>query len=212
MVPKPIAVNGRLFKTKCEARKFVGAIRAKYLDRPGVPFDDEDAMAIIEWTIKTHELAEEKVGCGVDYVVILDDKTNYRHGVNGNDGRVMHFVRSDGSSVPVSLDGNRSHKQDTDCAFRREVSRVHRGPCAQCGAYVGPFNGHHAGVSFRQLLDEFMQAEQLTYERVLVSRYGVARKLSDRNLADAWKRYHDERAVVVSICKLCHDRETYGRC
>jgi hypothetical protein len=210
MVFKPMTVNGKYFQRKGDARKYVGDIRKKYLDRPGVPFDQEDMITIVEWTILTHEEAEEKIGCGVDRVVILDDETNYHHGVNGNDGRVLHFVRFDGSMVPVSLDGKRSHKQDVLQAMRREVSRVCRAPCTACGSSEGPFNGHHDVMSFVEIVLKFMDSMDLTFDFVLVHRYGVARKLSDRNLAAEWKQFHDSMANVVTVCAKCHNKVTYG--
>jgi hypothetical protein len=200
------------FMTKGAAQQHARSIRRKYLQHPGVPFSPADHAFIIDYTMQTHDEAEEKIGIGVREIVMLDVQDNFKHGVNGADGRVLHFVRHDGSKVRVNLRGcKRSHRGDVMQAFRHAAGMPPRGDaCDWCDSLEGPFHAHHVDYEFAELVKFFLESHELAFDSIGVDRSGVLPRFADPKLANDWLWFHAQYAEFETLCVKCLYQEGHG--
>ena len=91
-------------------------------------------------------------------------------------------------------------------AFRSDKMKEARAAlgyaCAECKQGCRKLVVDHAGVSFAQIVDEYV-AEKVTKIEAIPIRYarGVYHL---RSGGKAWRQFHDERAELVGLCARCN--------
>lgn len=183
----------------------------------GLAVGGDDLLFALD-LLALHPRADEKIGCGVDRIVV-------RH---VSPSRCFHVCRVDGSEEQFSymkcLNGD-NHAIDVAQAMRREVrdqvDAVRDAFFAEHGEHGGPSalsttttsatlvtrsNCHvdHYAPDFVVLARDFLASRNLTVDQVAVDGAGRAsfeRSLRDATLAAAWRAYHEEHARLRVVTR-----------
>jgi hypothetical protein len=198
-------------ETKAEVEGKVRTIVSKYLDNQPVAKDDQ------AWLIKVfehHYQYTAKIGCGLEH---LEVRTNSSW--NGP-SRGFWIKRKDGTSIDISWvialkpGGRPDPKEDASKAARYEIyEQIHHhhknGECNVCPICDVPmqrkFNLHvDHEIPFKKLFDDFLEEQLLCYEDVEIDDLGLDSRFADRELAQAWKQYHQDKAKLRLTHSQCN--------
>ena len=97
--------------------------------------------------------------------------------------------------------GLRAEIEEQICAFREEP-----GQCAACSEADGEEVDHVR--PFSELTKEFLKSHPLSAEGVVKDVDADKPRLSDRDLAQSWKEFHEENAKLQWLCRACHAEKT----
>lgn len=164
--------------------------------------------------LKLHAEANEKIGCGVEKIIIQLEKRFFT--------RHFSVVRKDGSIEDFSYISCLYHKSartDKINAFRHEIidevmkfKKEGYGSkkyvrCAITGLNIQKKDchvDHKAPLTLQQLVSNFLKENSLTLEEIRIKPASlkveeVLTQLVDRSLADKWKNYHKKHAVLQLV-------------
>lgn len=82
-------------------------------------------------------------------------------------------------------------------------ARMKVGPCAQCERRCKLVIDHD-GAPFAQIVDEFLEAENLELRDVALEWARGQQGFRCRELAERWRAFHDGRAELVGLCRGCN--------
>jgi hypothetical protein len=161
--------------------------------------------------INNHSNSFEKIGYGIDYFEICENKLNSKR-------YHMNIIRLDGSSIDFSWNdcakktSNDVRKKLKD-AMREYVNvdifefrKAHELICQICGIDDGEFHVDHNDPPFIQLHDSFLKTNKLPIPILFDNNefYQVKFKNDDLQFAENWLKYHKENATLQILCKLCN--------
>lgn len=204
--------GGVAFRTQGDVISHIQAIAAKY--DIGDVLDSAD-FALMYDVLLRHPRADEKIGCGIDWIGIT------RIEAYGWKNKVFQLFRFDGTITDFSWRkclrvkpvDHASYVKD---AFRRvvasdvaEYKRVYfdrfandNGDvrCEVTGLWVSYTRSHVDHVKpFRILMDEYLKAAGVSYDDVEVIGFGDGQSVKlpkDAMLAGNWRRWHKDNAVL----------------
>ncbi len=198
------------FPTKAAAK---AEVRRVLNDSPaGEPLHGT-ALDLITALIQLHPTAEEKIGSGVKSIVTK--RTRF-------DNMVFRIVRTDGSDIDFSylkaIDGEPDKMQDSSNAMRNEITEdinVFRrawfaenadadgqANCSITGAPLAVNKSAHVdhfAPTFDELAKQFVDVVGLDAVATAPRPDGIGRQLANRQVADSWRQFHNERAHLRVI-------------
>jgi hypothetical protein len=220
-----IEIGGLSFPSKTAAVEYFKATLHRHSIGARVPDPDNTELG---WLLERHPNYQDKAGCGVQHFSVRD-------AIYGT--RCFEIVRTDGSKTDFSyitcLNGKApSPESEALGALRAEVASdildkkreffQERGdnqgmvPCAITGVPV-TFEGSHADHApprpFGTLALTFLKARGITPSAELITPSADNQyepRLRDRALAEAWRTYHHDLAVIRVVAKganLAHSHE-----
>jgi len=68
----------------------------------------------------------------------------------------------------------------------------------------------HDEIPFAQILDEFLEQEQRKLSETILDYTSKPHLLKSRALASKWVKWHDERAVLIGLCRTCNSSKGSG--
>ena len=222
----PYLVGSHAFRTKKDAEVFVQSI----LNRQPLGQElDSDDLTFVLALLELHPKAAEKVGVGVAGIAVVSEPTwGTRH---------FEVVRTDGSTTDFSFmkclypaTKLRLFKQACRHAVADDIIEFrHRAFDAadDAGHIVCPILGvpvtrleahvdHEPPRTFDELVQEFIQREQIDIDEVAVTGLGdgeLRKGLADSELEDRWRQFHRMNAhlrVVSAKANLSVIRQTVG--
>jgi len=187
------------FKTKKELQEAIRKIANEAYLGEALPQDQEEFMLYV---LSHHVGFEEKCGAGYSHIFVDLDEFKSRH---------FRIARVDGSDIDISwhqaLTPRPSKRNDFLSALREEVKdqiflfkMKSDDVCAICrqGIESGEKHIDHL-VPFRDLVKDFFQ--DATHK---VKDLGTTYVLEDRDMAERWKAYHQENAILQSSHAKCN--------
>ncbi|MCX6953056.1 MAG: DCL family protein [Verrucomicrobia bacterium] len=205
----PFNIGNRRFRTKSSALE---ELRRILNGAPiGEPITGDDGSLVADLLYDgRHPEAAEKIGVGVDYIEVRPASYHTR---------CFWIVRTDGSeadfSMMTAMNGQPSAKARVSAALREEVrdeveQHRHSLPddvaCALCGSMTSPESAYmtYLDPTFDQIATTFVDNhggwQNIAEERV--GPYG--RKLSNRDLAEDWARFHRTNARLFPAHPVCN--------
>jgi hypothetical protein len=199
----PVVIGQYRFATKKDAQAHVSDMLDLYVDGQKVENDDE---LFLRDLLDLHPEAVAKIGCGVSHFTRERD---------GRGGRCFWLWRADGTHIDWStgkalrhtgprhdlLDAMRCEVEDQRNDFVRE--QFANGAivvCALTGAPLTKETAHadHADPTFGQIARDFIADEGIgtRLPSPQIRDAGTRHYLGDRDLAQRWKSYHRDRAVL----------------
>jgi len=78
--------------------------------------------------------------------------------------------------------------------------------CANCRKQLHPPDicVDHYPIPFKKILEDFIQNESLELNRLEIYECDNVLKLKDSELAERWRRYHDDKARYRILCNSCN--------
>jgi hypothetical protein len=216
MAKIPVSIGPRLFPTKDAAKEHYRAILYRHLIGRRIPEPDATELA---WLLERHPEVDQKIGAGIDYLSVRD-------ALYGK--RCFEVVRIDGTSTDFSfgscVDGRapspltealnalRAEVTEDILRSKREWFRKHgddqgKVACAISGKRVTIEEAHadHAPPRlFGTLAIAFLTAHGIKPGPELITppadnQYQPL--LADRALAERWRQYHHELAVIRIVAR-----------
>ena len=169
-----------------------------------------DEYALIRDLLDLHPNAVEKIGAGV-LGISVRDSGEYA-------SRCFHAHRVDGTIIDFSKKecfSPSSHRVNVTAALRWEVqdqlddarNQVWHPACELCGKLIiviDEVDIDHADRPFAELRDKFVVAAG-GWDNIKVENDGATRmRLSHRELAEVWKKYHQHMARLRPLHRRCH--------
>lgn len=189
-----------VFARKVDAVKYIRDIL--HTHPRNVPISDLVVYALLF----QHPNVQEKVGLGIKSIVI---RTNSYGNAPG-----FYIKRVDGSEIDFSYKHcftPRTHKSDVRKAMRTEIiKQIHHfrdanfhGCCEVTGEKLTREEVHidHESPLFFELVDRFLNCEQVSIKDVSIDSIGETAYLSDSQLADRWRAFHKKYAVLRCVSK-----------
>jgi hypothetical protein len=199
----PVVVGGFRFATKTEARRYVADMLDSYSDGECVIGEDEQFLRDL---LDLHPEAMEKIGCGVSHFTRDRDLRG---------GRCFWLWRTDGSKSDFStrkaleLKGSRSDLHDAlrcevegqrNAFLRSQFAGGARVVCAITGEALTEDGAHvdHHAPTFGEIARAFLAEEGIGPAASLpqMTSESTRRYFIDRDLAERWQRFHEQRAVL----------------
>ena len=78
------------------------------------------------------------------------------------------------------------------------------GTCAVCKTVNKHLDIDHDGKPFAQIVDEFLAGARLELMGLKIEYRNNAYQLKQRAVKKAWKKFHDEHAVLKGVCHTCN--------
>jgi hypothetical protein len=210
---EPYIVNGKLFKTKDELRKYIHNIRDSYLD--GQELNDEHFEFMLD-LLQRHEEPHIKIGCGVSCMCIKTNEVFKRN-------REFWLVRLDGTETDFSVEVCLRHRtkiQKFKSACRTAVAPFIRqfklDFFADRSEEICPLTGeimslrHNSHVdhvfpnTFDRIFQEFIKRYQVDVADIelLTSEDGrVRNEIVDKELEQKFVDFHNELAKLRIVSK-----------
>ncbi len=213
---KPLyVINGEQFFTKDALKKRVVWIAEK--NKYG-KVEDVD-QPFMKAFVRLHREADNKIGVGVDYISVVPNARKY-------DSWSFVITRVDGTSIDFSYIAclePKNHKLEAIKAFRDEVTDQRadfiRKYTEAHGNHTGERLIAHHDPSFMSLVEAFVRELPLliefedleTYEPDTTESSCGMSALVNRDIAEAWKAFHLERARFRAVTQREHDEIHYGK-
>lgn len=199
-------LGDRSFTSKDAVKRHAQEIwKRASLDEPLTGDDERFALDLIA----RHPDAEEKIGCGVEHVWVVEDQWNGR----GVRHRRFDIERTDGSRIDFGVTAALcSQEQST----KTRVTRVLREAiepdiiefrdgrrqwerCAITGKLVAVRGAHvhHDETPFVELMAAFLQSESLTIDTFPVELHDGQIRGADPELMDRWVTFHRDRSKLA---------------
>lgn len=199
---KLITIGAESFPTLGKALNRCRDLLNKYdgEDIPSGP-DRDFIMALLH----RHPGSSDKIGTGV---------VGFRVVLGGGDvglAPTRHFevIRTDGTcadfSYKICLHGQTTRSQVL-AAMRTAVAE--QSAVVRAGAHSTELkmHVHHDGIAFRQLAEQWLSTENLTFETVAVAcpAHGLGKIMKDPRQMSSWQAFHQARAVLVPMDASTH--------
>ncbi len=79
--------------------------------------------------------------------------------------------------------------------------------CEICKTNQGPFEAHHANISFQRIAEQFKKEHPEVHEAKLTQGEGTYFHEDSKDIEQLWIDYHDTIARWQYLCKLCHKQQ-----
>ena len=158
--------------------------------------------------LKLHPEAESKIGCGVSSFIIMRNPLNRK-------GLSMELVRQDGSRIDFSWINCCTRKTKPRIEYIKQAMRhalvktkpLIKTKCEMCQTTKGPFDAHHAIMSFDMIADLFIKKHPAILNSELTDGIGTYFHDASKDVEQLWLDYHDNLVTWQILCKSCHKKE-----
>jgi hypothetical protein len=218
-----IKIGSQTFRTKNTAKNFFREIRDSKID--GDPITGDDRVSV-ESLLSLHPAAAEKIGCGVDAIVVLPD---------GRGGRCFYVRRTDGSLIDFSfhtcIDGRppsftrfsqscRSavanwmiawRQQQLETSEQRELGLV---KCSVTGEWL-PLSAtdadHIFPLTFSKIVNDFAILRGINIDTFDAYLHQGTENLrfEDQSLSDAFHAYHATVANLRMVKRIINQQTAF---
>lgn len=200
------------FKTKKDAQNFVRKFIINIGCKDIYPKDHE--YKLLEDLINNHPKSKDKIGSGIKCFRIQKNHLNPKcleTIIERNDGSIIDF-----SWVKCSTSSSNSIIDNFKAAMRQYVSvdiqkfkRDSEMKCVFCdhiGDVSSDFHVDHDNPSFKQLCEDFIKLHP-NYPKIFdddSNTHISIFKKEDKEYADRWRHYHNEKAKLQILCAPCN--------
>lgn len=209
---KSYTVAGEFFGTQKELVERVQSIIRTSKNK--VPLDMIDSAFVMN-LLERHPDAEQKIGCGVDYLYVNENPM-----YPGERNRGFYLVRTDGTHTDFSyreclkptphkkkvFNAMRAAIESDTLAFKNAAfSKSSVLTCPDTGkpiTFAGSHVDHVAPLTFVFLVDNFMSLVGLSFDDIALTPSGDNQfqdKFADKQIEKAWQKYHAENAKLEVV-------------
>jgi hypothetical protein len=205
---KPITIGGEMFKKKEAAEERCREMLVRYTGMTIPPGPDRDFVAAL---LERHPGAAKKTDKGVaGFSVVLEPascgkRASHHFAVVCDDGSLIDF------SFLKCLNGETPQSKGLAAMRNAIADQLAEARAAACGL-DGEVHAHHAERSFRELAADWLMAEGLSFETLVLAcaADGIGIVMADFRQCSSWQRFHREQAVLVPMDAREHLRLPRG--
>jgi hypothetical protein len=127
----------------------------------------------------------------------------------------MELVRQDGSRIDFSWINCCNRKTKPRIEYIKQAMRhalvktkpLIKTKCEMCQTTKGPFDAHHAIMSFDRIADLFIKKHPAILHSELTDGIGTYFHTASKDIEQLWLGYHDNLVTWQILCKSCHKKE-----
>lgn len=171
---------------------------------------------MIEYLLTFHP---EKNIKKVEYLILIPniykDKTLYLKSVDDKDMLDISWINCI-KNLFGNFDAEKDKKQCIISSFRNCISndlqnfkssnkkKDENYICSECSIVVKECDVDHYPTVFSEILDKFINLENISIDNIQIKDDGILYVLSDKNLSNKFKKYHNDTASYRILCKKCN--------
>lgn len=203
------AIAGKVYRGSRDLISAIRDILGRYPTGTCLGLKDSDFMMQV---LEMHPAADAKIGLGVQDIRVV--MTPWKK-------KGFIIERIDGTKEDFSFMqclGLKGFDDKLTSAFREEVvgqillfkKMALRPGHSLCPVFETELTwdncdvDHVAPITFQSLIDRFLESKGLTRRQIAVQSLGQIRKIKNRKIAEEWKKFHLENAVLRLISKKAH--------